>query len=85
MIEAELRNNSLMFFGMFKMLMVNTRTVLRPESIKIILSRIFEPEESSQDVIKMKLNLITVYHYQIINGGNRFKEEDAEMFIGHWG
>jgi len=42
MIEAELRNNSLMFFCMLKKLMTSTRTLLKSKSIGMILLRIFD-------------------------------------------
>lgn len=51
----------------------------------MLLAKLFNPEATSEEEIELKCTLIDLISYQVINSGNRFREEDAEIFICSWG
>lgn len=84
MLAREIRNRHFKYLQMLQAILCHTAWTFRTDSVKLILGTLFDESEEVEDM-KLKCCLVSLYNNQIINLGNRFRPEEAEMFISFWG
>lgn len=89
MLEHELNSNHTQYILMLKSLLYNFTFVLQSPNIKLLMKRLFALEPASgvseEEEMKLKYHIVDILSSQIVNNGNRFPEEDIEIFISCWG